>query len=528
MSRIASVWLKAWPIARLLLSQRSAARAEKVAAQRPLVLVAPGKGGSRITALNRAARTGGIRIGDLLSNARSKVLELQALDADPVADAVALRRLAVWGLRYTPIAAPWDDRSGADGFFLDISGCAHLFGGEEGLLDDLAQRLHRFGLAPRLAIADTAGASWAMARYGSGDRTIVRPGAQSEALADRPIAALRLCDEAQSLLLRLGFRHIRQLLVQPRAPFAMRFEGDLLRRLDQALGREPEPLVPVAAPPLYRMQAAFLEPIVSQEHIVEGAARLLRQLAARLARDDVGARVLRLLLFRVDGHVLSLDLGLASPSRDAAHLARLIGLRLERLDSGLDAAFGFEAAAVHVLVAEPLPARQTVLPMAAARAEPDGLARLIDRLQQRLGSQAVRQLHARQSHIPERAEEARPAAPGAHGKDVPNGGQAPEAAGENGPTACRPMLLLVQPEPAHIIALLPEGPPRQFRWRGVTHQVTGAEGPERIMPEWWRTAEAERDYYVVEDAQGRRFWLYREGAYGGGTCPKWFVHGMFA
>jgi len=393
-------------------------------------------------------------------------------------------------------------------------------------LDDLAERLRRFGLATRLAIADTAGASWAMARHGSGDRIIIRPGAQAEALADQPISALRLCADAQSLLLRLGFRRIRQLLEQPRAPFAVRFEGDLLLRLDQALGREPEPLVSVAPPPCYRVQATFLEPIVSQEHIVEGAARLLRQLAATLAQDDVGARVLRLLLFRVDGHVLSLDLGLASPSRDAAHLARLISLRLERLGRGLDAAFGFEAAAVHVLVAEPLPARQAVLAMTEAQAEPDGLARLIDRLQQRLGSQALRQLHAKQSHIPECAEEARPA--GAFGKGAADAAHAPDAAGEDGPTASRPMLLLAQPEPAQIIALLPEGPPRQFHWRGVTHQVTGAEGPERIMPEWWRSTEAERDYYVVEDTEGRRFWLYREGLYGGACVPKWFVHGMFA
>jgi protein ImuB len=230
MSRIVSVWLKAWPIARLLRSQHSAARAEPIDAQRPLVLVASGKGGARITALNRSARAGGIRIGDLLSSARSKVLGLQALDADPAADAVALCKLALWSLRYTPIAAPWDNESGADGLFLDITGCAHLFGGEEGLLQDIATRLRHFGLVPRLAVADTAGASWALARYGSANQVIIRPGAQTQALADRPIAALRLSEELQTHLLRFGFRRIRDLIEQPRAPLATRFEGDLLRR----------------------------------------------------------------------------------------------------------------------------------------------------------------------------------------------------------------------------------------------------------------------------------------------------------
>jgi protein ImuB len=523
MSRIVSVWLKAWPIARLLLSQSSAAQAEPVERQLPLVLVAPGTGGARVTAFNHLAWVGGIRRGELLSNARSKVRDLQARDADPAADADALRKLALWGLRYAPIVAPWDDRSGADGFFLDISGCAHLFGGEQALLSDMAERLRKFGLEPRLAIADTAGASWALARYGDADRIIVRPGAHAEALADRPIAALRLSTEVQSLLRRLGFRHIRQLMHQPRAPFATRFAGDLLLRLDQALGREPEPLVPVAPPPRYRIQATFLEPIVSQDHILEGVARLLQQLSARLAQDEVGVRVLRLLLFRVDGHVASLQVGLASPSRDDRHFSRLIGLRLERLDSGLEIAFGFEAAAVHVLLAEPLPARQRELGINAQQSNPDCLAQLIDRLQHRLGSHAVRRLHAQHSHIPEYADEARPATVGVRE-------DASEVAGIHAPTARRPLLLLAQPEPAHIIALLPEGPPRQFHWRGIAHQVTGAEGPERIAPEWWRRdAVPERDYYVVEDSNGRRFWLYREGAYGGSaSSPKWFVHGVFA
>jgi protein ImuB len=523
MSRIVSVWLKAWPIVRLLRSQNSAARVESIDAQRPLVLVAPGKGGARITALNRSARAGGIRIGDLLSNARSKVRGLQALDADPAADAAALYKLALWSLRYTPIAAPWDNEGGADGLFLDITGCAHLLGGEEGLLQDIATRLRHFGLVPRLAVADTAGASWALARYGSANQLIIPPGAQMQALADQPIAALRLSEELQTHLLRFGFRRIRDLIEQPRAPFATRFEGDLLRRLDQALGREPEPLVPVVPPPRYCAQATFLEPIVSHEHILEGATRLLYQLVPTLAQDDVGARVLRLLLFRVDGNVLSLNLGLASSSRNPAHFARLIALRLENLNSDFDIAFGIEAAAVHVLVAEPLPARQVGLAMNDEEAHPDGLAQLIDRLQQRLGWRAVQRLHSLQSHIPERAEEARPAT-----IDVCSCDPADEEA--DAPTAPRPFLLLPQPESTQVIALLPEGPPRQFHWRGVMHQVAGAEGPERITPEWWRSStEAERDYYVVEDTDGRRFWLYREGLYGGiAVSPKWFVHGVFA
>jgi len=263
----------------------------------------------------------------------------------------------------------------------------------------------------------------------------------------------------------------------------------------------------------------FVEAITTQAHVVEAATRLLHNLAEDLARGGVGARKLRLLLFRMDGEVLSLTIGLAAPSRDPRHIAALIALRLDRLPGGVEADFGFEAAGLHVLTAERMPERQTLLTMTDEITDPTGLARLIDRLEQRLGPGAVQRLHPRQSHIPERAVLARRAC------DVPSA----DWVGD-GPSNARPLLLLARPEAADVMALIPEGPPRQFRWRGVLRQVAQAEGPERIAGEWWRQTdnEVERDYYVVEDAAGRCFWLYRAGLYGrGDETPQWFVHGVF-
>jgi protein ImuB len=245
MTRIVSVWLQAWPVARLLLSRRFATPFDPVEPRLPLVLVAPGNGGARVVALNRAAQESGLIIGDLLSNARSKVHDLQTRDWDAAADAEALRKLALWAVRFTPTVACWDEASGADGLFLDVGGCAHLFGGETALLADLDARLRSFGLVPRLAIADTAGTSWAVARYGDTERAIVPPGEQRQALEHLPIAALRLSDAARSLMRRLGFKRICQVMDQPRAPFAARFETEYLQRLDQALGDYPEPLTAV-------------------------------------------------------------------------------------------------------------------------------------------------------------------------------------------------------------------------------------------------------------------------------------------
>jgi protein ImuB len=461
----------------------------------------------------------GLATGELLTNARSKVRDLQSRPADPAADAAALRRLALWCLRYTPLVAPWHEASGADGLFLDIAGCAHLFGGEAELLADLARRLRHFGLHPRLAIADTPGAAWAVAVFGRTDGIVVPSGGAESALRDLPLAALRLPDDTRLLLRRLGFRRIADVLHQPRAPLAARFGAHSLDRLDQALGRAPEPLSPLVPPPVYRAQAMFAEAITTQEHVVEAATHLLHDLAEDLSRDGVGARKLRLLLFRMDGEALSLTIGLSAPSRDARHIVGLIALRLDRLPKGFEADFGFEAAGLHVLAAEPMPERQALLIVADDTGDPAGLARLIDRLEQRLGARAVRRLHPHQSHIPERAALVRRAG------DGPSAEWASDA-----PSNARPLLLLARPEAAEVMALIPEGPPRQFRWRGVLHQVTQAEGPERIAGEWWRQNDnqLERDYYVVEDANRRRFWLYRAGLYGrGGATPQWFVHGVF-
>ncbi len=512
--------------------------------------MASGTGGARLVALNAAAWRCGLAPGDLLSNARSKVLDLQSRDADPAADETALRQLALWCLRYTPVVVPWDVTNGADGLFLDITGCAHLFGGEESLLADLANRLRRFGLHPRLAVADTAGAAWAVARYGEmipsptqwgrwpkagggagevsvteitsapprpfgapphcvgrEDIQIVPPGEQDSTLRELPLAALRLNEETQATLCRLGFRRIGELMRQPRAPLTARFGTSLLARLDQALGRLDEPLSPLDPPPTWRAQATFVDAIMTQAHVTEAATRLLHVLVRDLERDGAGVRVLRLLLFRLDGEVLSLEIGLAAPSRDVQHIARLIAMRLDRLPAGLEADFGFEATALHVPVAERIIARQAALGIADDAGEPAGLAALIDRLEHRLGAGAVRRLHPRQSYIPERAVVARRAA------------KAPATDWRiETPFGIRPSLLLAPPEEtADVVAIVPEGPPRRFRWRGALHDVAHADGPERIAPEWWHPGqqEPERDYYVVEDSDGRRFWMYRAGHYGG-------------
>jgi protein ImuB len=531
--------------------------------------------------MNEAAEALGLAVGEPLADARAKAGFLQVHAIDTAADDAALRRLALWATRYTPTAAPWGEADGADGFFLDIEGASHLFGGEAALIADLAFRLQQnFGLSARLAVAATPGTAWAAARFHR-DRACVLPsGGEARALAPFPIEALRLSPDTRTTLRRLGFKTVGALLDKPRAPFAARFPAELLRRVDQALGRIDEPLVPVIAPPVYHCLRYLLEPIVTQEAVVALASRLMQTLAQVLVRDDVGARRLRLALYRVDGAVETIDIALTLPTRSADHVTRLLDLRLEALAAESlapmdEAGFGFEAIGLAVTAAEPMPARQTELTATLTEeGSEESCAALIDTLRQRLGPASVRRFAAVASYLPERAEmltavngeifsfpppeRGRHRRPSAAVSDLNNAGATHRLCAQHSgggqyvgladePSPPRPLLLLPKAEPAEeVLALVPDGPPRRFSWRGETYEITGAEGPERIGAEWWRASPSSahsresgnpterqpaftRDYYLVEDGEGRRFWLYREGLYGRETAAtRWFVHGLFA
>jgi protein ImuB len=489
----------------------------------PLVLSAVASGGPRISALNAAAEAAGLAVGSRLADARARVGNLQIRPADPPADAAALSRLALWCTRYTPTVAPWGEAEGADGLFLDVTGATHLFGSEAALLADLAARLDGFGLPARLALAGTPGAAWALARFGDGP-TVTPTGAEAEALRPLPVEALRLPDPVCARLRRLGFRRVDDVMGQPRAPFTTRFGDILMRRLDQALGRAPEAVVPVAPPPAYRAARQLLEPIVTEEAVVAVAGRLMADLVASLTRDEVGARALALRLHRVDGAVASVEIGLAAPTRSPAHVERLMRLKLESLQGGLDAGHGFEALQLHVLAAERMTARQLALSPTPEEETPQALAALIDGLRQRFGTGSVRHLRARESHLPERAVSALP-----DGGGLP--GSRPESWSSGETSLLRPPLLLAPAEAIEAVAADPDGSPLRFRWRGHLHHVAHAQGPERIAPEWWRqnARDPTRDYYVVEDRTGRRFWMYCEDPSGRDPAgARWFVHGLFA
>lgn len=497
-------------------------------------MLADGTDAPRITAMNAAAAEAGLAVGETLADARARIGALEVRLAEPAADARALARLAYWGTRYTPSVALFRGESGSDGFFLDITGAAHLLGGERELLADLARRLKAFGLPVRLALAETPGTAWAVSHFARAPCSIIAAGEEKEALAHLPVEALRLAPETALTLRRLGLKRIGALIGKPRAPFAARFEMDLLLRLDRALGKAAEPLSLLAPPPAYLKTRTLLEPISTEEAIAIAADRLMQDLVPELERDGVGARSLALSLYRVDGAMQEIAIALSLPTRSAGHVAAMLRLKLERIGRLLEAGFGFETVRLAVTVAERMTPRQRGL-AATASAEAERARRceaLADALRQRLGAKHVFHLAPVASHWPERSESVR--SESAHSeaglRETARRGSTSSERWQPGARP-RPPLLLAPPEPVDVIAPLPEGPPQRMRWRGKLYALSHAEGPERIAAEWWRTRDAAptRDYYMAEDGAGHRFWLYREGIPGRETAlPRWFLHGMFA
>jgi protein ImuB len=481
----------------------------------PLVVSHRDNNTQRIAALDARAEALKLKRGLGIADARARYPAIDIVEADSEADRRLLEALADWCDRYTPLVAV----DGTEGLFLDITGCAHLFGGEAAMLDDLVFRLGEQGFDARPGLGSTPGAAWAAARYGLAP---IGSGEEAAALAPLPLAALRLVLATRDGLESVGLRTVGSLLSAPRAPLARRFGGELILRLDQALGRVEEAITPRLPVAPLSAERHFPEPLV----LVEDIERLIPLLAAGLKQDlerrGEGARRLQLVLFRVDGAVSRISVGTSRPLREPILIARLFHERLAALEGSIDPGYGFDLIRLAVLAAAEFDETQGDLTGAVAQADED-LALFADRLRARLGDDAVFVPVLVESHIPERAVTLVPFS------QVPASGAAGSSASQ--PTVERPVRLFRAPEPVEVTAEVPEGPPASFRWRRASHRVASAEGPERIAPEWWREAQGStvRDYYRVEDDGGRRYWLFREGSYGNPEAmPGWFMHGLFA
>ncbi|MFM9977506.1 MAG: Y-family DNA polymerase [Sphingomonadaceae bacterium] len=481
----------------------------------PFALVEKIKGAMRIAALDRCALALGLECGLTLADARARVPELLAVDHDPPADAALLGWLADACDRYTPAVA----LDPPDGLILDIAGCTHLFStkagrrivseAEQGLASDVVSRFAREGLTVRHALSASADAAGALARYGGQDVRAL------------PVTALRCGADTHHGLKRAGLRTIGDVAKRPRAPLAARFGSSFPPLLARMLGEAATPLVWHHSQPMLIAEQRFAEPVARTEDVLATLAALAERLVTDLRERGEGGRRFAAALFRSDNHVARLAVETGAPTRDPALVMRLMRERIDALADPLDPGFGYDSIRLAVTHTEPLASAQLAL-VGGSVAESE-VAALLDRLAVRLGKGRVRRFLPADTHIPEQAVLELPVADSA---------ARPWPAPEPGEPPLRPLHLFDPPHRIQVIADVPDGPPRRFQWRKGQHVVVAHEGPERIAAEWWRRSDGKgltRDYYRVEDARGRRFWVFRHGLYGAEKAhPDWYLHGLFA
>ncbi len=484
-------------------------RSPEAGAPEPLALVARVGNALRLAAVDRLAVEQGLAAGMTLADARARCPTLVTRPADPVADAQALDRLLEAMRHFTPMVAV----DAPDGLILDISGCAHLFGGAHALAQ---QARTMAGYASRHAFGPNAMAARALARHGGGGK--------ASDVAGLPVAALELNDGALAALHRAGLRSIGDLARRPMGMIAARFGEQAVTRLRQILGDAPSPIAPRRPSAPIRAEARFPEPIARTDDVMDVIEDLLDQAARQMEARKLGGRRFVIRLLRSDGARQGLAIETGEPVRDPAAVLRLLRERIDTMADPLDPGFGFDAVLLAVPRVEPLVERQPGLDGAAQAAE-DGIVALIDRLGIRLGPDNVRRLRPCDRHLPEGAQ-----------RLIPATQSRPQPWPIASDTPPRPLLLFDPPQPVAAIAGVPDGPPQRFRWRDRLHEVRLAEGPERIAAEWWRRRDGHqpggagktRDYYRIEDSDGRRYWMFRHGLFGEEAEIRWYLHGLFA
>jgi protein ImuB len=548
----------------------------------PLVIAQQVKNALRLAAVNDAAARLGLKVGMALVDAKAMYPTLTVVDADPDADRCLLEAIADWCDRWTPLIG----LDPPDGLTLDITGCAHLFGGEAVFCGAIVQRLRLQGFAARAAIADTVGCAWAVARFhpplqgegqiaegnpgrgpgvphgtptrratradprvvargqalplsGGGEEGIIVPvGGARDSMLPLRLAALRIAPDIAAALAQAGLKCIADVIDRPRAPLAARFGEEFIRRIDQALGHEDEPITPRLPIPPYVAERRFADPILLEADVLGTTEFLAQELARMLERRGEGARRLQVALFRTDGKVYRTEVGTGAPLRNPVRIRSLFAERLAAVGEIDDPGFGFDVIRLAALATERCDPVQTGLAAPDHTAE---IAHLIDRLGARFGLRRLTRSVPQDSHIPEFAVTAVAAHVGqerfasrnrASPRPLLARTQDADRFHQDGLGPARPIRLFGRPEPIEAIAEVPDGPPVRFRWRRVLHQVAHAEGPERIAMEWWRDQNGRaltRDYFRVESREGIRVWVYREGLYGRElTEPRWFLHGLFA
>lgn len=472
----------------------------------PFVLYASDHGRMIVTAANELAENEGIYTGTILADARAIVPSIQSIEEKSAQFEKLINHFAQWFIRYSPVVAT----DGFDGLIIDASGCAHLWGGEEKYLSHISARLQQFGYSVRIAMASTIGVAWAHTRYGI-NFSIINAGNETEALLQLPAQALRINQEITERLYKLGLKQISSFLQMPSSVLSRRFGKELIQRLNQALGFEEELIKPVIVTSTYAERLNCFEPVATRSGIEIALTNLLAQLCKRLKQEQKGIRSVVFTTYRVDGKIQSVQIGTNRSTLNEQHLFKLFHEKLETIEPGLGIElFLLEATKVD----DYLPAQEKLFTAGGGLQDPH-LAQLLDRLANKIGMHKIHRYLPDEHYWPERSL-----------KKAMTLDETPTTNWNN--FRPRPIMLLTTPASITVAAPVPDYPPMLFRYKGKVHKIVKADGPERMEQEWWLQEGEHRDYYYVEDEEGHRYWLFREGHYEADKTAGWFLHGYCA
>ncbi|MDO8632730.1 MAG: DNA polymerase Y family protein [Phycisphaerales bacterium] len=531
MAKVLSVYLPRWPISlamrerqRTIAGSNGRDACSSVESAFAVVLVAAERGRQWVACASERAEAKGVCVGMSLAHAKAllKGTQIGERPFTPAEDARRLHRLARWAQRFSPVVAPDEP----DGLLLDVAGCEGLFGEDRRMVAMIDASFKKLNLPVRLALAPTIGCAWAVSRLAVDRIKIVTPERVREELAPLSVAGLRIDPLFVGALHEVGIERIGVLFDLPRQELACRFGADLLRRLDQATGEANEAITPLRVSTPIEATRNFDGAVTSLEAILITARELLFTLVLRLEERGCGARTLDVVLQRMSAEPSRISISLTYPSRDIRHLWTLLRPKIERTNLG----YGVESVSLHASRLGKLSPQQLcfghVEPGSESQGDEADWGELLDRLMDRLGPRAVCAMTVSETHVPEEAFPLR-AWSQTQGR-VPRRGNH-DVAGNVGDVD-RPSQLFEVPEPVQVVSLVPEGPPSWLRWRGRDCAVHCASGPERLALPWWEAQRGTspspniaRDYYEVEDDQGRLLWVFRDRATNG-----WFVHGLWA
>lgn len=472
----------------------------------PFVFALPVRGRMCVSAVNPSAARFGVTANMVVADARAAIPQLEVLQDKPLRKEKLLKSMGLWCMRYTPIVSM--DTAGY--LILDITGCAHLWGGEKAYLQEIHLQLKQRGYEVRIGIASTIGAAWAIARYGQ-HGTIIPDNAQQEILSTMPIACLRLESDLLERLKKLGFRTVASVTQIPPQVLKRRFGEDLAKRVRQAFGKEEEFIAPLKPVIPYAERLPCLEPVKTAKGIEMAIEKLLDMLCKRLMGEGKGLRKAKLTCYRVDGKVKYIEIG---TSRASAHVKHLLGLFKQKIPT-IAPGWGIEVFVLEAPKVEDAVPVQELLWNGEGSLNNNALAELLDRFKGRDVTCRINRFLPDEHYWPERSI------------------RLAVSLTEKRTTAwhtdrLRPTRLLNPPHPIEVSAPIPDYPPMLFRYKGELHLIKKADGPERIEREWWIEQGEHRDYYYVEDDKGRRYWLFRLGHYQGDRSPNWYLHGFFA